>query len=104
MQTKKFFTPGEANNTLPLVKQIVGDILETGVKMKAIVESIGNDIDKIRENAEIDELSREIRSYMNELEEIGCFYKDWDFSLGLVDFPSIIDGEQVLLCCKMLQE
>ena len=37
---------------------------------------------------------------MAELEEIGCFYKDWNFTIGLVDFPAIIDGKEVLLCWR----
>jgi len=37
---------------------------------------------------------------MRELEDIGCYYKDWNFSEGLVDFPAIIDGEEVYLCWK----
>jgi hypothetical protein len=41
---------------------------------------------------------------MEELEEIGCFYKDWNFSIGLVDFPAIINGEEVYLCWKTDEE
>jgi hypothetical protein len=41
---------------------------------------------------------------MKELEEIGCSYKDWSFELGLVDFPSIIDGKEVLLCWRSDEE
>jgi hypothetical protein len=37
---------------------------------------------------------------MKELEALGCFYKDWNFDLGLVDFPALIDGEEVLLCWR----
>jgi len=37
---------------------------------------------------------------MSELEEIGCYFKDWNFSIGLVDFPSVINGEEVLLCWR----
>ena len=41
-----------------------------------------------------------IQSYMDELTEIGCYFKDWDFSVGLIDFPSVIDGQDVLLCWR----
>jgi hypothetical protein len=27
---------------------------------------------------------------MQELEEIGCYFKDWNFSIGLIDFPAIL--------------
>lgn len=41
---------------------------------------------------------------MDEFKEIGCFYKDWNFAVGLVDFPAIIDGEEVYLCWKSDEE
>lgn len=95
--TTKYFTPKEASSTLPLVKKIVKDILDTGYQIRTIAESLGG---KIKGNEEIEQLNKQIISYMLELEEIGCFYKDWNFSVGLVDFPAIIDGEEVFLCWK----
>ena len=38
--------------------------------------------------------------HFEELEALGCSYKDWNFSVGLVDFPSVIDGEEVFLCWR----
>ena len=35
-----------------------------------------------------------------ELEGIGCYYKDWNFDAGLVDFPAEVNGEEVLLCWR----
>ncbi len=97
----KYFTPKEANKTLPLVRKIVEDILNNAKEIKYYVETLG-------EEAEDDEnvlaLADEIKSYMNELEEIGCSYKDWSFELGLVDFPSIIDNQEVLLCWRSDEE
>lgn len=93
----KYFTPKEANKTLPLVKQIVRDILDCAVKIKSIAELLDSEIE---DNPEIKNLSVQIQKYMNELEEIGCSYKDWSFDVGLVDFPSVIDGKDVLLCWR----
>ena len=45
-------------------------------------------------------LSDELDELFGELEQIGCFYQDPSFTLGLVDFPAIIDGEEVLLCWR----
>ena len=41
---------------------------------------------------------------MLELEELGCYFKDWDFKVGLVDFPAKIEGEEVFLCWKSDEE
>jgi hypothetical protein len=97
----KYFTPGEANKTLPLVRNIVKDILDNVSRMKAIADLLDG---YIEENGEIARLASEIDRFMNELNEIGCSYKDWNFSIGLVDFPSIIDGEEVLLCWRSDEE
>jgi hypothetical protein len=96
-QEVKYFSPAEANKTLPLVKKIVKDILDYSFELKTIADSVGGEIDN---NREAQNLIAEIRGFMKELEEIGCFYKDWNFSVGLVDFPAIIDNEEVYLCWK----
>jgi len=93
----KYFTPQEANKTLPLVKMIVRDILNIAFEIKTIAESLGG---KLESNQEIKNLASQIDSCLNELNEIGCFYKDWNFQIGLVDFPSVIEGEEVLLCWR----
>ena len=97
----KYFTPDEANRTLPLVRKIVKDILSYSYELKSISDSIDGDLE---ENSEAQKLISEIKGFMKELEEIGCFYKDWNFSIGLVDFPAIIDDEEVYLCWKSDEE
>jgi len=93
----KYFTPAEANKTLPLVKKIVRDILNDTFQLRSIAESLGG---LIEDNAEVKQLITNVDGYMRELEEIGCSYKDWNFQIGLIDFPAIIDGEEVLLCWR----
>ncbi|MBI1939342.1 MAG: DUF2203 domain-containing protein [Ignavibacteriales bacterium] len=93
----KYFTPEEANKTLPLVKKIVKDILDTVFQIRTIAESLGGNIDG---NKEIEQYNAQLNYYMRELEEIGCSYKDWNFQIGLVDFPAMIEGEEVLLCWR----
>lgn len=93
----KYFTPEEARKTLPLVKKIVKDILDSSFQVKTIAEQMGKQTD---DNPEVQKLFNDINYFMRELEEIGCFYKDWNFSIGLVDFPSIIYDEEVFLCWR----
>jgi len=97
----KYFTVEEANRTLPLVKRIVKDILDYSFELKTISDSIAGDLE---DNKEAQNLISSIKSFIKELEEIGCFYKDWSFSVGLVDFPAIIDNQEVLLCWKSDEE
>ena len=97
----KYFTPEEANKALPLVRKIVADILDYSVQLKTITDSTSEEIEY---NREAQKLISDIQNFMKELEDIGCFYKDWNFSIGLVDFPAIIDDEEVYLCWKSDEE
>lgn len=99
--TTKYFTPKEARKTLPLVRKIVRDILDASFQVKTISEQMGKDA---QNNPEVKKLLEDINYFLNELEEIGCFYKDWNFSIGLVDFPSIIDDKEVFLCWRSDEE
>ncbi len=97
MNQVRCFTPKEANQTLPLVKRIVKDIQETGQRLREMGEALG---EAAREDPEVRKLVDELHELFEELEQIGCSYKDWSFSVGLVDFPAIIDGEEVELCWR----
>jgi hypothetical protein len=97
----KYFTPAEARRTLPLVKKIVRDILDTTNEIRLLADEIGNNAE---DNDLIKKMASDVDKFMNELEEIGCYFKDWNFRIGLVDFPGLIDGKEVFLCWKSDEE
>ena len=100
MKFKRTFTPQEANHRLPLIKQIVADILARGKDFRArLAKQTGPDMP-----VECLNLQAEIEGLMIELEDLGCYYKDWNFEIGLVDFPAVIEGQQVLLCWRSDEE
>ncbi|MEM7166569.1 MAG: DUF2203 domain-containing protein [Planctomycetota bacterium] len=87
------FTPAQAGRTLPLVRRIVADLLDRGRQLRdlatqeedaAVLDAMGH-------------LQEEIQEFIEELEALGCYYKDWSYELGMVDFPAVIDGKNVLL-------
>ena len=92
----KHFTPYEANLMLPQIKKMVSDILIKGRQLKSLVAT--------GPQPAMEELSHklieEIEVLMAELETMGCFFKDWNFEVGLVDFPAIIENEEVLICWR----
>jgi hypothetical protein len=90
MEFKRLFTRREAESALPLVKQIVADILETARRIREMDEN----------DAGLPRRQRDLEENVHELEAMGCFFKDWNFSVGLVDFPAEIDGETVFLCWR----
>jgi hypothetical protein len=87
----KYFTPQDARKTLPLVKNIVRDILQATRDMRLIAEEINSGL---VEDLRIKKLAAEVNGFLSELEEIGCFYKDTKFQIGLVDFPAMINGDE----------
>ena len=97
----KHFTPAEARKTLPLVRNIVRDILQATREMRLIAEEVEG---KVEEDERIKKLADDVTGFLEELEEIGCYYKDTNFQIGLVDFPAVIDGEEVYLCWRSDEE
>lgn len=93
----KYFTPADARKTLPLVKNIVRDILQTTREMRLIAEEVNNGIE---DDIRIKKLANDVNGFLSELEEIGCYYKDTKFQIGLVDFPAMIESEEVYLCWR----
>lgn len=93
----KYFNPAEARKTLPLVKKIVNDILRATREMRLIADEISGTVE---DNTQIKKMAKEVNGFLEELEEIGCFYKDTNFQIGLVDFPAMINGEEVYLCWR----
>ena len=96
----KYFTPSEAQRTLPLVRKIVKDILDTTREMRLIAEDVDGKIESGSTWNQVQKMAGEVNGFIKELEEIGCIYKDWNFTIGLVDFPSVIDGREVYLCWR----
>ena len=89
----RLFTVTEAQRTLPLVRAIVQDVLDLGAQAREVLSGQAGE-------PTIDELQDQLREHLVELAGIGCYYKDWNFQIGLVDFPALIDGEVVFLCWR----
>ncbi len=119
MEFQRYFSRADAVRTLPLVKRIVADILDTGRSLRhylqqaaprhaRVTAAAGATLGEQRRAAErlwdedptIQEHRAALLEYLAELDSIGCLYKDWNFDLGLIDFPAIVDGEQVFLCWR----
>lgn len=93
---KKYFTPNEANKRLPYIKKLVSEILDKGQHLQ--LEQIKNEKGEATE--QLLALHAEIEELTLELEDLGCFFKDWNFEIGLVDFPAKINGQEVFLCWR----
>ena len=104
MLMDKHFTSDEANQALPRVRALVSQILEARQKIVAnypqlepvFNHAVGNGGSKTASDM-IVEFQR-IETNAKTLQELGVVLKD--LSTGLVDFPSLRDGREVLLCWK----
>ena len=104
----KQFTVEEANRTLPLVRRIVEDVVQSHRlwREKVLEFDLVTSSDRAGDNRERAEtlereaqaLAQEIDGFQHELEELGIQLKDR--RLGLVDFPSDMNGRTVLLCWR----
>jgi len=90
------FTIEDANRTLPLVRSIVADVADRWKDLVRVRNEYGNS------SPEHDQIMRELAEYIQELKEIGCHLKD--FEHGLVDFPAMVEGKEVLLSWKLGEE
>lgn len=110
---KKHFSVEDANRALPLVRAIVGDIVEqyqrvddlrrrlsvisTRTRSKPVADDPYAEELKHSE-AELESEEAKLRAYVEELERLGVELKGPD---GLCDFPSIQDGRAVYLCWRL---
>jgi hypothetical protein len=103
------FTVERANRTLPLVRRIVEDVVRQHRQWREkileldLVASAAR-AGEPREHAEelereAQSLAREIDGFQQELDRLGIQLKDR--RLGLVDFPSEMNGRRILLCWRL---
>jgi len=107
---RTLFTVDEANQILPLVRSIVRDVVNdfrelrgAGRERRALeVETSGSrgaqqHIEELKEK--VSGFSARIESYLRELSDLGLEVRDLE--LGLVDFPTLIDGEPAYLSWRL---
>jgi hypothetical protein len=105
----RLFTVDHANRTLPLVRRIVEDVVrehqqwqEVIAELDALAVEARADIPdpRIRAlEARAQRFAQELDSLHAELESLGIQLKDR--RIGLIDFPSELDGRRVLLCWRL---
>jgi hypothetical protein len=109
---ERHFTPEEANELLAEVRPAAEELVEhrramvaAAARQARLVQRIGangGDLDPQEPRRLEEEFERERDSLgrcLEKLEALGVLVKDLD--RGLVDFPALHDGEEVLLCWQV---
>jgi hypothetical protein len=108
----RYFTPEEANAALAHVRPLAERMVEVRGRLRdeqrrqaalaAIVAGNGHG-NSAKENARLtaslEEGTAELVRCAREIQELGAIVKDLE--QGLVDFPWLRDGEEVLLCWRV---
>jgi hypothetical protein len=108
----RHFTPDEANEALARVRPVAESLVQhrraftvaaaRRARLSQRISGNGGDFDP-QEPSELDEqLEQEAEAVaraVDELQGLGVLVKDLD--RGLVDFPALRDGEEVLLCWQV---
>ncbi len=102
----RLFTLEEANALIPRLELIMQRMQRQGIALRQAIETLARETDEPMASVEVSELLArrpELRALVEELEhgiaeieECGGQFKGLE--LGLVDFPSEIDGQIALLC------
>jgi hypothetical protein len=105
--TDRIFTPDEANSALDQVRPLAERMVELRARLaelegeqREVVRIVagngsGEGVGDAR-TPEFAQLARELQDVVDELTSIGIQLKDADS--GLLDFPAVREGEDVLLC------
>jgi hypothetical protein len=102
------FTVEQANQSLPLVRRILRDV----VTQYRLVERIQKRRRRLACQGRLDELkaveargleaARRLSDLLGELASIGCEVRD--YQRGCVDFPAVRNGREIYLCWKLNED
>lgn len=105
----KYFSVSEAERTLPLVRRIVADVTSLYPVWRDLVNrhellaahanpEWGESPEQLAVQNQIEDLARQISDFLEELDRVGCVFKDPQ--TGLVDFYGKLDGRDIFWCWK----
>jgi hypothetical protein len=112
----KFFKLQEAQELLPFIAPHLEQAREEKQKMESVdqeitagaarITALGGSIppyaELARKKAEREQATACLKELIGKILSTGCLIKDLD--MGLVDFPSVLKGQEVYLCWKLGEE
>lgn len=111
--SSKHFSREEAEQLLPLIEEslkralaqkqtidaLQGELADAASRIMVLGGSYPPYSELVKKKSERDQESAQMLETLDKIQATGCLVKDLDE--GLVDFPSIIEGQEALLCWKL---
>jgi hypothetical protein len=100
----KYYTPVEANESLPTVRPIVMELMEIAERIRVHQPEYWSVVQKSAGNGGNPSLSRLLPDFdrldalMHRIQDMGIEIKD--LTIGLIDFVALYEGREVYLCWK----
>ncbi|MBM2826325.1 MAG: hypothetical protein HW403_389 [Dehalococcoidia bacterium] len=113
----KYFTFEEANNFIPQLSTMMEGVRDCRRRIAAKEQELSqmkgqrvggngnyraNEREIRRVQEEINELVGELQQLVSQVHAVGCVVKDME--MGLVDFLTLRDGEEMYLCWRLGEE
>ena len=109
----KRFTLGEAERLLSRLEPLLRNAIDLKLELEqaqgelnryrervAIMGGMNLDRDRVTEvRARVEAATLHLRGVLEQVENLGCLVKDLD--TGLVDFPTLLRGDEVYLCWRL---
>ncbi|HET9332847.1 MAG TPA: DUF2203 domain-containing protein [Gemmatimonadota bacterium] len=98
----RLFDVQDAERMLPLIRVIVKGMMDDHAERQALLDRLEGPPDELQTRearslrSEIDTLTEKLSEAASELENLGVEFKGID--PGLIDFPTMIEGELAYLC------
>jgi hypothetical protein len=114
--TERYFTRNEAEELLPLIARCVAQAREEKRRIEGLDHELAQAVTKIMvlggsvppygklaaTREEREQVVAQLQEVLATIAQTGCLVKDLE--QGLVDFPSLVGGEEAYLCWKLGEE
>ena len=109
----RFFTLNQAEKLLPQVESAIREAIERkaeydqaetewqGFSQRVMVQG-GMQVDRsqsLKQKNRLESAALDVKNSIERVHELGCVVKDLD--IGLIDFPTLLNGQEVYLCWKL---
>ncbi len=110
---EKYFNRQEAEGLLPMIghcleqardqkrriEHLEQELSQAAARIMVLGGSIPPHTELTKKKVELDRFAAQLQEAVSKIQQTGCVVKDLD--QGLVDFPSLLEGEEVYLCWKL---